>query len=430
MDKKGKIQAVFLVLSLFLITLLLFGQRLRTDKKEGQEAAAEPEEEIHLMIATDLHYLSPELTDHGHYFTAMIESADGKTMEYCEEVVDVFSVTAMQKKPDAVILTGDLTFNGAKKSHEDLAKKLKSIEEAGISVLVIPGNHDLNSRNAAKFVGDDYERVEGITEEEFEELYGAYGLDEAYARDKASGSYIWECSPTLRLLLLDVNGGEVYNSVSDETLQWMETELKKAQEEGVSVLAFSHQNLLRHSMFTDGYIIKNAAKVLQLYKKYRVTANFSGHLHIQHIEQQDGFTEVVTSSLQVSPTQYADIMWDGIALEYQTASVDVAGWAKKQGLASDNLKTFDEYAKKFFCKTAYWQAYETLIYCLEDEALFEPLIRYYMEQNYAYFSGRLDLIEQEENLLEEWRKLGIRTSVYLDSIAREERTDQNYIIIK
>ncbi len=445
MGEKGglyKIQAGFLVVSLFLIILLLFGQRLRRDEAAGQKTMqeteqeaetvtkAEAEEEICLMVASDLHYISPELTDHGHYFTAMIESADGKTMEYCEEVLDVFTVTVLQNKPDAVVLTGDLTFNGAKKSHEDLVKKLFAIEEAGIPVLVLSGNHDLNSRNAANFVGDSYERVEGITEEEFMELYGSFGFEEAYARDKASGSYIWECSPKLRLLLLDVNGGEVYNSVSDETLRWMEEELQDAKEAGAAVIAFSHQNLLRHSMFTDGYIIKNAAHVLRLYKEYGVIANFSGHLHIQHIEQKDGFTEVTTSSLQIAPTQYADITWDGEKLEYQTASVDVADWARKQNVASNNLKSFDEYAKKFFCQTAYWQAYETLIYCLEDETLLEPLIRYYMEQNYAYFSGRLDLIEQEEDLLKEWRNLGVRTSVYLDSIAREERVSQNHLVIE
>lgn len=444
MDEKNnvsKMQSAFLLFALLLIMLVLFGQRLRAGQKEeeplpGQEAggaadatAALPEEAF-LMVATDMHYLSPELTDHGYYFTAMIESADGKTMEYCEEVVDVFALTAIKNRPDAVVLTGDLTFNGAKKSHEDFAKKLAAIEEAGIPVLVIPGNHDLNSRNAAKFIGEGYERVEGITEEEFARLYGAFGLDEAYARDKASGSYFWECTPTLRLLLLDVNGGETYNSVSEETLKWMETELQKAAEDGASVIAFSHQNLLRHSMLTDGYVIKNAGQVLQLYKKYGVMANFAGHLHIQHIKTQDGFTEVTTSSLQLSPTQYAGITWDGAGLEYQTASVDVSGWAKNQNLTSKTLRSFEEYAKNFFYETAYWQAYEKLIYCLEDETLFESLMRYYAEQNYAYFSGRLDLAEQEDGLLEEWKKLGIRTSAYLESIAREERVSQNYLVIE
>ncbi|MGN0506906.1 MAG: metallophosphoesterase [Lachnospiraceae bacterium] len=444
-----KIQIGFLMLTVLLIGGLALGQWLRregtreenkagsvtgkeeeTEAEEKEETTIAPQEEVHLMVATDLHYISSELTDHGYYFTAMIESADGKTMEYCEEVVDVFIITALQKKPDALILTGDLTFNGAKKSHEDLAAKLTVLEEAGIPVLVLSGNHDLNSRNAAKFVGESYERVEGITEEEFASLYGAFGMDEAASRDTSSGSYLWECTPGLRLLLLDVNGSVEYNSVSEETLRWIETELQRAKEDGAKVIAFSHQNLLRHSIFTDGYIIKNAGQVLRLYQKYGVVANFGGHLHIQHIEEQDGVTEIVTSALQIAPTQYGNIMWNGLTLEYQTESVDVSVWAKNQGLTSKNLCNFEEYAKKFFYQTAYWQAYETLIYCLEDETLLEPLIHYYMEQNYAYFSGRLDLIAQEETLLEEWKKLGVRTSVYLESIAREERVSRNHVVIE
>ena len=44
-----------------------------------------------IMVATDLHYLAPELTDHGAYFMKMIESADGKVMAYSEELLEAFT---------------------------------------------------------------------------------------------------------------------------------------------------------------------------------------------------------------------------------------------------------------------------------------------------------------------------------------------------
>lgn len=49
------------------------------------------------MIATDLHYLSPKLTDHGSFFTSLIENADGKTMAYSEEVTEAFVDTVIEK---------------------------------------------------------------------------------------------------------------------------------------------------------------------------------------------------------------------------------------------------------------------------------------------------------------------------------------------
>ena len=47
-------------------------------------------EPVTIAVATDLHYLSPLLTDHGAYFEQMIQNADGKVMEYSEELIDAF----------------------------------------------------------------------------------------------------------------------------------------------------------------------------------------------------------------------------------------------------------------------------------------------------------------------------------------------------
>ena len=37
----------------------------------------------------------------------------------------------IKQKPDGLILSGDLTFNGKKKSHEELAEKLKKLRKMG-----------------------------------------------------------------------------------------------------------------------------------------------------------------------------------------------------------------------------------------------------------------------------------------------------------
>lgn len=90
------------------------------------DAAYGPLEPVMLAIASDLHYLSPELTDHGPYFQRVIENADGKAMQYCEEVTDAFMEQIIALSPDALILSGDLTFNGARQSHEALKAAMRS----------------------------------------------------------------------------------------------------------------------------------------------------------------------------------------------------------------------------------------------------------------------------------------------------------------
>lgn len=129
-----------------------------------------------IFVATDPHFISPELTDYGPFFMRMIENGDGKLVHYTDELTDAFVQQVIEKRPDCLILTGDLTFNGAKKSHEDLAVKLRKVDQSGVPVLVLPGNHDLYCYAAAEFSADGYTLTESISAEEFADIYHDLGL--------------------------------------------------------------------------------------------------------------------------------------------------------------------------------------------------------------------------------------------------------------
>jgi chromosome segregation ATPase len=105
-----------------LLPLLLFSLLLMGSGRVKAEA------NYRVITATDLHYLAPELTDHGEYFWRVMENADGKVSEYCEEITEAFLEEVVAERPEALILTGDLSFNGARASHEALAKKLAALE--------------------------------------------------------------------------------------------------------------------------------------------------------------------------------------------------------------------------------------------------------------------------------------------------------------
>ena len=347
-----------------------------------------------LFVASDLHFIAPELTDHGAYFTKLIADADGKATAYCDEIVQAFVQEVLAAAPDALILSGDLTFNGAKRSHEELARRLAPIREAGIPVFVIPGNHDLNNRSAASFSGDSYTRVQPTIREDFTSIYADLGFSAALARDYSSLSYVAEVAPDLRVIMLDVNTESPTNTVSDNTLRWLETQLQSAQQAGARVISVSHQNIFAHSsLLYRGFMINNADKLRRLYERYGVSLNFSGHIHMQHTKVSEaGLLEIASSSLAVSPCQYGVVTLTGREGSYRTRPVDVAAWAKAKGLANPDLLAFPEYAAAFFSAKSLRQ---------EDSAASDEqraITRYMAHVNAAYFAGRTDLIEQNPSL--------------------------------
>ena len=102
-----------------------------------------------IVVMTDIHYLAESLTDEGDMFQSMVEHGDGKLTNYVWEITDADFEEIQLLNPDVLIISGDLSLQGEKKSHEELAGKLDALERAGITVVVIPGNHDINNPSAA-----------------------------------------------------------------------------------------------------------------------------------------------------------------------------------------------------------------------------------------------------------------------------------------
>ena len=374
-------------------------------------------EPVTIAVATDLHYLSPSLTDHGAYFEQMIQNADGKVMEYSEELIDAFVRQIITQQPDVLILSGDLTFNGEYQSHTDLAEKLKQITDAGICVLVIPGNHDLDDPMAASFQGDSYRLVDSISADQFVELYQDFGYGDALATDPTSLSYVAELRPGLRVLMVDVNTAEAPGQITAETLSWVRKQLADAAENGARVLAVSHQNMLQHNtLFQDGFVMGNREELISLYERYNVICNLSGHMHIQHFAQrQNGLTEIVTSSLAVPPDQYGILRLGGTSADYHTVAVDVSGWAAEQQLNNNDLLQFTAYAKAFMQENALRQTAAEL----KENKDAEQMALFFAEVNAAYFAGRLDQVTWNDTLYEAWQTQDGFSAAYLSSIAAD-----------
>ena len=354
----------------------------------GEEAAEPAAASWRLIVATDLHYLAPSLTDHGELFWQVMEAGDGKVTEFCEEITDAFLAEVEAARPDALILTGDLSFNGEKESHLVLAEKLAAVEEAGVPVLVLPGNHDL-SRRCYSFMGEEGKRTETVDAEGFEEIYRDFGFAEAISRDSDSLSYAAQLTEDIRLLMLDANTFHDFCSLSEVTLDWIEDQLALAEAEGQRVLAACHQNLYQHSMFGSGYVLGCSEKLQALLDRHRVPLLLSGHLHIQHRMSEGGVTEIATSALTMGACQYGVLEAEGDALRYETRAVDVAAWAGEQGLEDERLLDFAAYAMGRMERRTRAQAEAQLTAAGFSGETLSRLTEYACALNNGYFSGNL-----------------------------------------
>ena len=349
--------------------------------------SARAENSYTLLVATDPHFIAPDLTDHGQYFTALTEKSDGKLMRYSEEIIDAFLAEAIAQKPEALLLTGDLTFNGALLSHAALAAKLCDAEASGLRIYVLPGNHDLDNPNAASFSGAGYTRVPSASPADFRRIYAPFGFDEALSVDTDSLSYVVSLHDGTRLLMLDYNTAHDPCGISEKTLAWVESRLKDARDAGITMLTAGHQNLFQLTVFRSGYVINNAEKLAALLRQYGVTLYLSGHLHCQHWMSEQGLTEIATSALSVSPCQYGTLTVTGKALSYETKETDVAAWAARRGRTEEDLLHFRQYAADFFDSRNRDGTAETLSLFSFTPDEVECMTEYIVKLNRAYFSG-------------------------------------------
>lgn len=418
-------------------------------QKEGEEPEEPPYELPYFIIASDLHYQSPLMTDFGEAFQNFVRNDDGKVVEYVDSITDAFLAEAAEKQPDALILSGDLTQNGEKVNHEELAKKLRLLESQGVPVVVIPGNHDINHPSAASFEGTEKKKADNINAEEFYSIYREFGYDEAMDRDEKSLSYIYQADERYWLMMLDSCQYDPENKIGGrirkETLLWMEKWLERAREEQVMVIPVAHHNLLKEStLYPEDCTLENAVQVIDLLEQYGLPVYISGHLHLQRVkkhgnggpsqaEESYGIYEIVSDSMVIPPCQYGELRWqeDG-SVQYETCPVDVAGWAASQGITDENLLNFPQYSGDFLIETVQNQVYGALS-AIPDDRKFH-MAKLYGQINSAYCAGTaVNRRDVKENQMYFYWNRYLGTSEWyenLQAMIKDTGKDHNSLILQ
>ena len=170
-------------------------------------------------------------------------------------------------------------------------------------------------------------------------------------------------------------------------------------------------------MFTEGFMIKNAEEIEALYAKYNVKLNLSGHMHIQHIEK-NLITEIVTSSLAVSPNHFANIIYDGKSFKYFTECLKV-----------ESVIDFEDYSRHEFKGVGSRQLkklFNTHTFENEEECDIEKMGEAFLTMNECYFAGEVFDSTGFEEGIKLWEDQHESfTSLYIKSILDSVFKDQN-----
>lgn len=316
-----------------------------------------------IAVISDLHYASPQIMIKDGKALQEYLSHDRKLIKESDAILKETVKQLMLQDVDIVLVPGDLTKDGEKLSHVGVAKILKPLIDKGVSICVVPGNHDINNPNARIFNGDKTENAETVTTAEFKKIYDDYGYGKAISKDKFSLSYVAQPIEGLRILCLDAckyydntfkNKGARRDScvtngyLKPETLKWIEKETKKAKEEGCQIMAMMHHNVVSHFdnqvFFAKPYLVENYKDVQKLFMNLGIKTVFTGHFHSSDITsirdaKNNELFDIETGSIVTYPCPYRIIDFNSNELAIRTNFINQIDFPMPNGM------TFTQYAQ-------------------------------------------------------------------------------------
>ena len=282
---------------------------------------------VKMAIISDLHVMAPDLlVNEGAAFERYLNQ-DRKMLRESLEILDTLVADILEQKPQLVLVTGDLTKDGEQMSHQLVAGRLQRLVDAGIQVLVVPGNHDINNPDARVYVGDNTVPADTITRPDFAKIYRHMGYDEHSRRDPDTLSYCRDITDDLTILAIDacmdrlntfVSRGDARDhcktsgNLEASSQQWLVDQATAATAAGRKVIAMMHHHLVPHFHMEDTlaapYMVDGAGQLCQRLVQAGVHVIFTGHLHISDISQtnlrEGTMVEIATATAVGYPCQW------------------------------------------------------------------------------------------------------------------------------
>ena len=301
-----------------LLSLLLFCCALPA----AAGAAAAP---LRFAVASDLHYNVPEKTLTFYTADPLFGHANRRAAMENESgfIIDAFLADCEKRRPDCVLISGDLADNGktAPQEHFAVRDKLLAFEKrSGVPVFVINGNHDVGENCAV-----------GVNE--FKEIYKDLGYDKALTVREGDCSYTADLGESCRLIALDSCDPSVSTAdgMTADRVLWVLEQVKAAKAAGRYPVLMMHHNLLDHlpaqRILSRSFIIKAHLTTAGLFADAGVRLALTGH---EHCSDAAGFTsaagsrifDFATTSLTMYPLAYRLFTLTADQIRYEAVNVE------------------------------------------------------------------------------------------------------------
>jgi 3',5'-cyclic AMP phosphodiesterase CpdA len=314
-----------------------------------------------IYVTNDIHYYAKALHDRP------VADRDGKNIELNDFLFEAFAwQTDNAETPRILLVNGDLSFNGERQSHIELAAIFSKLEQQGFKVFVIPGNHDINNPLARSYIGGKVAQVPPVSPELFANIYKNFGYNEAISRDPSSLGYVAEPVPGIRLLMLDsakynrnaeLGVPETSGAINPATKNWIRAVTASANSSNAKIIAAMHHSLAdHHSMLQNGFTVDNAPELRGFFAELGINLILTGHIHAQKISaaktKSSAIYDIATGAFSVYPHRVGLLKTNKSGgkqnWHYKVYPIDVELWAKTKNLKDTRLTNFNSYSEKYF----------------------------------------------------------------------------------
>ncbi len=190
--QKTTISLAFAVILILCLICSVFGIVFAEDNAKN---------EISIIHVSDLHYYPTYMcykqTESDYLKSAMLEKSrfESKLLMESSAVIKKLFEEIATKKPDYLVVTGDLSSDGERVALIEIANALRSLQNKirddgknNFQIFVVPGNHDILNENATDYSELKGKRIDAVTKLEFVKIFAGLGYPNM-TRDEAEQFY-------------------------------------------------------------------------------------------------------------------------------------------------------------------------------------------------------------------------------------------------
>ncbi|HKL73415.1 MAG TPA: metallophosphoesterase [Clostridia bacterium] len=307
---------------------------------------------------TDLHVVA-----NSHFTEENYEeySKSNKFIHITEAILNSLVDELIDRDYKYVFVGGDITDNGDEASHLVAAAAFKRLEDNGVDVYVVNGNHDLPENKGQ--IGRK------ISPTRFKEIYKDFGYEEAIVSSPNTLSYVANINKKYRLIGIDnmVHYGDSDEDIkpenmSESNIKWLKEQAAKCVKDKVTPIAIVHDTLLDHypmvaQIVLDRTISEQNEKLVNQLANNGMRFVFAGHDHLQDTVSYttangNELYEVAAGPMAYYPLSYKEMSFKKKDIVVNTRNFDKINTKYLPSVCPDSIKEelekgLQDYAYKF-----------------------------------------------------------------------------------